>query len=221
MFNKLILDKRVASSSSYFSNFSTTKSKKLSDLKTNAEAVMKPPNILIYSPESSKPSSTFVQIVENCLASNCYTCYVVTTSTLLKDPWVESTKALIVINTPFAESDNHDEVDKLFQDFLKSGGKLLNFSMELQNQLLLHQLPWLKNFSGNLNLKLEKTGYKENSHVLSFKLWPGYVIENATVKNKLICINDEQSSCVSCYCGDKKNHIFSTVGCCFIYIDMY
>ena len=212
MFNRLLFEKRIGLSSSYFSNLSQ-KSLLKHSFSNPSSGSIKPTNVLIYSPGSCQHISKVVQAVQNSLAPNCYTCYSVFTSALLKEPWTESTKAVIILNTlAHLSPSDISNVKALLNNFLLHGGKLLNFSVDVFNKPFLKQSTCFKNYSGQLNIIFDKSNEGKSSRSITvLNNWPGFVIETTLNKRKLISLDDNESSCVSSYCGDNENHVFTVV----------
>ena len=99
---------------------------------------MKPPNVMIYcgKKDTSRLFDRVKAIFQQCLNPDKYVIYHLKHDQVLKDPWKENTSLLIISCEKLI-----DDVDQVFLDYYRLGGKLLSFCSSLEKAFLFDRQP--------------------------------------------------------------------------------
>ncbi|XP_037232389.1 biotin--protein ligase isoform X1 [Falco rusticolus] len=127
----------------------------------------KPPNVLIYlGSETAKVEFEQVKsVLQECIDADRYTIYQLREEQVLKAPWIDNSRLLIIATEKPISEENH----KQFMKFLSAGGKILGFSssftfdgieIKRKNKLrkTVHELMFSKMDSTEIKLNLLVSG---------------------------------------------------------------
>jgi len=212
MLNPVTIRNRTALSENYFSNFSRKNMYEKKDVIISNDLV-KSPNIVVYGTESQSHLKDCVKNIEHCLAVSCYTVYPISSVKFFTEPWLENTKALVILNSPFQQTDVFS-IQNIVQKYLTVGGKVLSFSRLISNvKTVQNSLIQIEKFTGNLSLALQTT--PNNAMVdmtVSVHGWQESAIDCNVDGNCLVKLNNSShNNCIACFSNNENNSIVTLV----------
>ena len=214
MYSHLFVKNRLGLSNAYFSNF-YKKTALFSHGKAD-KVCLKPPNVLVLGFDATDIQK-YVDYIEQCLAPNGYTVYPISPSKLVADPWMESTKAVVVLNSSLSIRYQLDNISIVLQKYLSLGGKVLSFLPTICGLVQIEQLPKNLPLSGKLILTLQNPNARKIEVDIKGLLKQVINIKNEEDNLMSVGANHEIKS-VACYCNGQNNSIFSTVRFWFFFI---